>query len=377
MLTYFDAVEHLIVASFGGPQDAEQRDIRSAIQRAYNEVCWLKDWQFTQTHGRIVFAPHWSGTVTYDATTRTVTRVSGDAFPSDAIARELRVNNVIAKVVTRVDNNTLVLDETLCLPKDYPDATQAMLYRTVYPMPDDFRNIDPPVNEVRYTSLMYVSPDAAMKMERAQILQGPPSYWTISPDPSPSGYAIRIIGYPVTVASLDFTYRRACRTLRLSGHEAASRQGTISAAGTAVTGSGTAFNASMVGSVLRVGGADYPQSLSGIAPYMAESKITAVASATSLTVADAVSASGAKYLITDPVDAPPGMHNVILSAAEYWLSRTRGANPDKVFQMYQRDLRLAMENDAMARQQWDSRTVWDPLGWRTPLMADNFDGGNA
>ncbi len=30
--TYFDLVESLIVSSFGGPQDAEQRDIRSAMQ---------------------------------------------------------------------------------------------------------------------------------------------------------------------------------------------------------------------------------------------------------------------------------------------------------------------------------------------------------
>jgi hypothetical protein len=377
MLTYFDAVEHLIVSSFGGPQDAEQRDIRSAIQRSYNEICWIKDWQFTHTHGRVIFAPHWSGTITYDAASRTVTRVSGDAFPTDATTREIRVNDVIANVATRVDNNNLILDGTLKFPNDLPNAIQAMLYRTVYPLPDDFRNVDPPVNEAEYSPLMYVSQDSAMKMERSQSIQGPPSYWTISPALSQCGYALRIIGYPVTVESLDFTYRRASRTLRISGHEASARQGTISAAGTTVTGTGTAFTASMVGSVLRVGGADYPQSLSGISPYVAESRITAVASATSLTVADSLSASGAKYLVTDPIDMPPGMHNVMLSGAEYWLSRTRGANPEKVFSMYQRDLRLAMENDAITRQQWESQTVWDSMGWKSPLMADNFDGGNA
>lgn len=43
MLTYFDVVEHLITASFGGPQDAEQRDIRTAVQRAYDEVISIKD----------------------------------------------------------------------------------------------------------------------------------------------------------------------------------------------------------------------------------------------------------------------------------------------------------------------------------------------
>ena len=37
MLTYYDAVEHLITCSYGGPQDAEQSDIRSAVQRSYSE----------------------------------------------------------------------------------------------------------------------------------------------------------------------------------------------------------------------------------------------------------------------------------------------------------------------------------------------------
>jgi hypothetical protein len=377
MLTYFDVVEYLITSSFGGPQDAEQKDIRSAIRRATREVVWIRDWQYYNTHCRIVFADNWFGSVSYDAATSTVTRTSGDPFPTDSIYREMRINNIVCKVRSRTNDNTLVLDSVLDFPKDLVTATSASLYRTVYPLPADFRNMDPPVNEDRLAPLMYVSPDQAMKMERAQSIQGPPSYWTVVPYDGTGLYAVRIIGYPATVATLDFTYRRANKNLRISGHEAASRQGTISASGsTSVIGVGTAFASSMVGSVLRVGGADLPGSEDSLSPFVYESLITAVTSATTLTIQDALTFNSVKYMITDQVDCPPGIQNCMMSASEYWLARIRGNKPEQAYALYQRDLRLAMENDAVIRAQTGSAIVWDAMGWRTPLMADNFNGGS-
>lgn len=379
-LTYFDCVEYLVAASFGGPTDAEQRDIRSAVQRAYNEIVWLRDWQFYQTRGRIMFNSSWNGTVTYVASTRTVTLVTGDNFPSDAADREIRLNNVVCKVATRVSNTQLTLDSTLYYPSDLTTATAATLYRSIYPLPNDFRNMDPPVNETRLSPLMYITPDQAMKMERSIAIQGPPAYWTIVPADvavAPCGYAIRVLGYPAITASLDFTYRRSPRALKYSGHEAAVRAGTITAsASTTITGSSTSFPADSAGSYLRIGNAnDSPGADSSITPWTTEVKISSRASATSMTVASAVTAAAAKYLITDPVDIPPGMNNVMLSAASYWLARIRGEKPDAAFQMYQRDLRLAMENDALWRSPTGNTVVWDPKGWRTPLKADDYTGG--
>jgi hypothetical protein len=133
----------------------------------------------------------------------------------------------------------------------------------------------------------------------------------------------------------------------------------------------------MVGSIIRIGTADkHPDTLGSMNPYVDEARITAVASSTSLTVDKALSASGVKYVITDPVDMPPGMHNCLLSGCEYWLARTRNAKPDNAFAMYQRDLRLAMENDQVAPLSGSIRVVWDAYGWRTPLQADDYDGGS-
>lgn len=378
MLTYYDIIEHLISASSGGPQDAEQKDIRSAAQRAFSEVSSIRDWQWYHTTGRIIFSDSWQGTVTYSPSTRVVTKSTGDAFPTDATRHYMRINNVVAKVATRTSDTELVLDSVLYFPDLYTSAVTASLYRSIYPLPSDFRNLDSPIDEASWVGFRYVNQDTAMKMERAQDIQGPPSYWTVLKDPDGYGYAVKVLGYPVDVETLDFTYRRTPRLMRLSGHEVNSRSGTVSASGTTVTGTGTAFTSAMVGSYIRFGtAASHPDALGSMNPYEAEARVTAVASATSLTIDTSVTFSGVKYLITDPVDAPQGMHNCILSASDYWLARMRGENADKKFALYQRDLRLAMENDAIAPFSGTEHVVWDTYGWRTPLQADNFDGGPA
>ncbi|NBT75718.1 MAG: hypothetical protein EBT15_07085, partial [Betaproteobacteria bacterium] len=230
-----------------------------------------------------------------------------------------------------------------------------------------------------WTNFYYIPQDAAMKLEASDRAIGPPYYWTVIKDPNAFGYAVKILmdGFPISVESLDFTYRRSPRTLRLSGHETTARAGTVSAAGTSVTGVGTSFSSGMVGSVLRFGtAAQLPDTLGSMNPYVAEARIVSVASTTALTIDASVTASGVKYVVTDPVDMPPGMHNCMLSGCEYWLARTRNQKPDSAFALYQRDLRLAMENDQVAPLAGSVRIVWDSYGWRTPLQADDYDGGS-
>lgn len=376
MLTYFDIVEQLITSSFGGPQDAEQRDIRSSIQRAVTEVAYIRDWRWYHTHGRILFNDSWSGLISYAKNTRTITRESGDPFPLYAANSRIRVRDVVTRIKTRVSNDALIADEVINHPEDLLAPVAATLYRSFYPLPADFRSIDSPIDQNFWTHFVFVEPDLAMKMELSQDRQGPPHAWTVRKDPDSSQWAIQVIGYPVAVETLDFTYRRVPRTLRLSGHEASSRQGTVSCSGTTVTGSGTSFSSSMVGSVIRLGTAsDLPDSLGGMAPYQDEAIITSVASPTSCTTDKELSASSVKYLITDPLDCSPSMENCMYSAAEYYLARTRKDKADDAFALYQRDLRLALEADQVAPMASNSRVIWDTTGWRTPLQDDNFDGG--
>jgi len=369
-LTYFDLVESLIVSSFGGPQDAEQRDIRTAIHRAYDELTTIRDWPYYHVHGRIILqAPYGTGTVTSSGVTVTLT---AGTWPSwAATGAYLKVGEEICRVASRTSTSVIVLDPSLSLKADVA-AQPFTLYRTVYPLPSDFRNLDEPSDEYNWWSGLYVTPDQAMKLERVSNSSGEPYHWTVIKDPDSSGWAIKVVGYPTGTQTLDFTYRRTARPIRYSGHEAALRQGTISRSSATVTGGGTAFAAAMVGSILRVGDTvTVPGSIESMTPWVSEGKITAVGGATALTTEDSGTvASSTKYLITDPIDLAPHMQAAMDSACDYWLARIRGTGEDKAFSMYQRDLRLAMEQDQLAPISGRSRAVWHDGGWRSPLRAD-------
>jgi hypothetical protein len=370
-LTYFDLVESLIVSSFGGPQDAEQRDIRTAIHRAYDELTTIRDWSYYHVHGRVITdAPYSTGSVTSSGTTVTLT---GGTWPTwAATGGYLKVGEQICRVASRTSGSVLVLDATLGLKADVTSASPYTLYRTIYPLPGDFRNMDEPSDEYNWWSGLYVTPDQAMKLERVSNTSGTPLHWTVLKDPDSTGWAIKLIGYPTEQETIDFTYRRTARPIRYSGHEAALRQGTISRSSASVTGAGTAFSAAMVGSILRVGDTtNIPGPIESLTPWVSEGKITAVGSATGLTTEDSGTiASTTKYLITDPIDIAPHMHGAMDSACDYWLARIRGVKPDEAFGLYQRDLRLAMEQDQLAPISGRSRNVWHDGGWRSPLKAD-------
>jgi len=345
-LTYFDLVESLIAASFGGPQDAEQRDIRSAVHRAYNELTTIRDWAYYSVHGRIVTSPSYTaGTI--GITSGAVT-LSGGSFATAGVTADnarywtIRTGDRSYPLASYSSATAVTLDSQFS-GIDVPAGASYALFRTVYPLPDDFRNMDEPSDEYNWWSGLYVTPDEAMKIERVSNSSGEPYHWTLIKDPAGSGWAIKLVGWPTSRETIDFTYRRSARPIRYSGHEAALRQGTISRTGTAVTGSGTAFSAAWAGSVLRIASSSQaPGPIESLYPYVSESLIAAVGSTTALTTADSGTiASSTGYLITDPIDIAPHMCSAMESCCDYWLARIRNQNPDKAFQMAERDMRLA------------------------------------
>jgi hypothetical protein len=373
-LTYFDVVEHLIAASFGGPQDAEQRDIRTAAHRCYTELSNIRDWSWQHAHGRVITSAPETGAVgSYSSGTLTLSNgLTGTGFS------HVKIGNIVSRIASRTSSTVYVLDDLV----QFPSATNGDIctfYKTTYELPADFRNLDEPSDEFNWWSGSYVTPDEAMKMERVNFQSGTPLHWTVIKDPTSSGWVLKLVGYPTVVETVDFTYRRSLRPLRWSGHEASARVGTVSVSAGAVTGSGTSFADSMAGSVIRLGtAADLPGPLTSITPYEAESAIAdSSITSTSLTASDSLpSSAGVKYLITDPIDLPGHMHNVMLSGAEYWLARIRSNNVEEKYQLYQRDLRLAMEADQLAPISGRSKRIWHDGGWRAPLLADNFDFSN-
>lgn len=375
-LTYFDLVESLIVTSYGGPQDAEQRDIRQAIQRAYDEVTTIKDWSFYSTHARLTTAiGYTTGTVQITNGVATLTGGSFDDAGITAVTAPywaFRIANRVYPIKTYNSATSVTVQDNF---QGIPVAAGSpyAVYRCTYPLPADCRNIDEPSDEFNWWSGLYVTPDQAMKIARVSLSIGKPYHWTILKDPDSQGYAIHLVGYPNRIESIDYVYRRRARPLKYSGHESQCRSGTIERSGQAVTLSdATTFTGAFVGSVLRIGDStNFPGSIDSMAPYVDECKVTAVGSSASLTTdASGTISSGTKYLITDPADVSRHMYTAVSSGAEYWLARIRGANAEKAFSLYQRDLRLAMEQDQLAPLSGRSRQVWHSGGWRAPLMPD-------
>lgn len=371
-LTYFDLVESLIISSYGGPQDAEQRDIRTAIHKAYSEVTTIRDWSYYHVHGRIITqAPYSTGTVSTTGTTVTLT---GGVWPTwAATGAYLKIGEEICRVGTRTSNTVLVLAAPLLL-KANVTAKAFTLYKTVYALPADFRNLDEPSDEYNWWAGLYLTPDQAMKLERVSNSSGKPYHWTIIKDPNSSGWAIKIIGYPTTAETLDFTYRRTARPIRWSGHEPAVRITALALTVPNEANTGQqSVPPSVLGSILRVGdAAAFPGTLESLSPYAAEYLVVSYEDENNLVVSPSFgeTITSLKAFFTDPIDVAPHMQQAVDSACEYWLARTRGQKPEAAFTMYQRDLRLAFEQDQLAPLSGRSQEIWHDGGWKSPLKVD-------
>jgi len=381
MLTYFDLVEGLIVSSYGGPQDAEQRDIRTAIHRAYSELTTIRDWSYYQTFGRIILQGAYStGTVALSGGNATHSGTGWSSVPGLSTYPKHFTLRTGARNY-QIDGYTSSSVLTLTDPDDAWSVPAAgfNLFRSIYPLPADFRNLDEPTSEYRWWSGVYITPDEAMKLERINYPAGVPLNWTVIKDPHGTGWAIKLVGYPTTTESLDFTYRRTPRAIRWSGHETGARLSSVSVNEDSVatwSAPNPAVQLNMVGSVFRLGtGATYPGPIESLAPYAAEGTITEIRAAREVLVPGLSGNPPTTYsptaaIVTDPIDIAQHMQQAMYSACNYFLARIRGDKEDKAGQLYQRDLRLAMEQDQLAPLSGRSKQVYHDGGWRSPLKPD-------
>ncbi len=351
-----DVIDHLISLSGGGAQDAEQRELRSAVHHAYRDLINSRDWSWHITQSRIMLEPSESVTVTIGGSGTTLTRATG-TWPTTATNYRVYHNGVVAQVATRTSSTVLTLSPTIKFPASFDGSNKEVtIYRNTYQLPVDFRNMDALVTQDRTSVTSYVSPTEWARIEQSILLSGDPVYWTVMRDEQstvPDRWVVRICGYPSAASTLDFTYRRKVTMPRYTGYEQGSRAGTITcSASTSVTGTNSAFRTDMVDCVLRVidSSVNHPEPLSGIYPYTEQSVISSVASGTSLTLKDALSATytDRKYVISSLLDLSDSMFSALLSGAELWLARMRRTDPEKAAAMYMRDIRMAMEADQMS-----------------------------
>lgn len=354
--THQDVLQYLSdVMQLHSANALPRRAAKVAVRTVYRDLPSFHDWVYYRRRGQIVLsAPYSTGSIAFDytggANERQVTLTSG-TWPTWARYGSILINSVLYKVASRVSDSIITLDALLSPGADIASGTTYSLMRSQYPLPSGFKKIETLTDAVNNFSLTYVPPGDVQVRSTMQREAGQPRIWTIRGIATDYPGQLGIEFHPAasTARTIDYLMEVAPRELSLPSEVDA---GTVTSVGTAITGSGTSFPAACVGSTIRFGSDSMsPTSLWGEQPYVHESVITARASTTALTIADApaTDVSGVKYTISDPIDVNPGaMTSFFLVACEVELHRILNRDPKLLPQLLQRKdetLRLAMAAD--------------------------------
>jgi hypothetical protein len=301
-----DVIDRLIdfAGADKGGSAVDERHARRALQDALRIFPSLHTWEYYWSHGRInLNASYLTGTVAYVSSTRVLT-LTGGTWPAWAAGGYVRIGDVIARVSSRDSNSQLTLDASLTFTDDIAAGTAYTLFQDTYDLPTDFLASERPIPEGWFGQMQYRHPADHIWMTRTADRSGKPLFYTFWPSTTPGRFALRISPYSDADETLDYLYRRRMAAVRYDLHQTG--KVSIASASATVTGSGTAFRSDMIGSYLRVSinATDIPSGTEGNNPYVFQSKITAVASATSLTVADQATEtlSGSAFVISDIID---------------------------------------------------------------------------
>ena len=374
MWTAQDVVDYLLTTTGGGAQDGEHRAIRQAAIHGIRDVLQCREWLWHTKTGW--FQTYFlTRTATFTAGNKTITVDNSVGFvPGRVLGFQPGYWNVTPRVVSVVDATTITVDAAPA--KDGSNVT--VQAQTFYDLPENLRSIDSLVSDTAGTLHCYITPQQWLQLQINTKGSSEPYYYTIMrSDTDPDNWQVRFVGVPANGTILHYTYRYTPQPMKYMGFESICRQGTVTTTGTsAVTGTGTAFPADFAGAVIRFGSATSPaDSIGSTTPYAYEQKIVTAPTGTSLTMAGTVPAlSGVKYAVSDLIDASPTMYTAILSSAEMWYARITGKPAADAVALANKDLRRALEDDAISPLSGRPRGFAYPtprsMGYRSALLND-------
>lgn len=209
-------------------------------------------------------------------------------------------------------------------------AAEAGSNNKIYLLPENVNNVDAVVAPTAYAVMAYVTPREYRRMETYSLASGIPLYWTVMKAPTkPDRWQLMFAGTPPNAQNFYFTYRRRPAPLKYMGFEAVCRNGSLDATNAA-------------GAVKRYGTATtFPEGLSGVYPYTAQEILGMAGSLVG------TPPNNAKTVVSDYLDVSSPMYSALLSCSEMWLARLMGKNVEGAMSVYQKDLRMAIEADAI------------------------------
>lgn len=367
-----DIVAYLLATTGGGAQDGEHAAVRQAVIQGVREVMQCRNWLWHNRTGSFTTQQiQTTGSITAGSTVITVANPAGfvagrvvevgaSYFPTP-----IRIASVVGNAVT-VD---VAASQTA--------AGITVMPQTYYDLPRDVKDIDTLVTNTVGTLHCYITPQEWQRLEINTRGAGEPYYYTIMrSDVFTDRYQVRFVGVPVNNTVVHYTYRVIPPLPKYMGYERMTRQGTVQVTGTAVTGTGTAFVSDMDRCVIRFGHPGMPAEAAGAnVPHLRARTISSVSSSTALTLTGSTTLpADTQYAISDLIDAGPHMHTAIFSACEMWYARIAGKPADAAMATFNRDLRIAMENDVVAPRSGRPHHTPYPtprsMGWHSELMPD-------
>lgn len=382
LLTYQDAVDHLIDVFNLDGSTRDERLCRRSIAEALSDLTGARNWLRYQRSFRVTTSANQSdGTVTYVSSTRLLT-LSGATWPADAILGEVEIDGVIYKPETRQSSTVLLLRAEQCPSSDIASASEYVWQRDRYALADDFGSMGQIVCLQTKRPLDRCTIDQLLTHKRQTLHRGDPVAYCVTGLPEyGGGMGIQFSPVPTAARNFDAAYIAYPRTPRTK----LENTGTVlcTADSTTVTGSGTAFASLHVGSVLRIAStADDPTNFSGYSdgtsnPWVEQLVIKSVTSATVLVTeqpATQTLAAGRGYTISDLIDMDTGaMMTAFLRLTEARYCRMT-ARPDRGEREGAAD-RAFVEACMADRRNWNTDSNSRPAAGLLRDLATGYDFG--
>lgn len=369
MQTWYDFADFLLATVTGNTGQGQQvRLARLAAQDGIQRMSSAREWVFkTGFYNIATSAKYETGTIAYDHTGGTYERevtLSSGTWPSWAQSGTVLIDSVPYLVERRVSDTVLTLKEISNPGTDVAAGTSYKIYRAAYTLPANVVSVKVAARPNSWNP-NYVSPAQFHEMLLTQEYTGQPRMWTVMEDPADSNRkAIWFYPAPDSSEAFQLLTRRRPSTLTVFDYKTGTVS--VSAGGTTVTGSGTAFTADMVGGVIRFGDAsNVPESREATDnAYVEEAEILSVASATSVVLAGAVTndfSGGVKYRISSKIDFDDGMMvNAARAAARSVYANMMNSSAEQqraAYASYKEAIRLAANEDGCQHDEHDGGWV--------------------
>lgn len=360
ILTYRDAIDHLMDYCRPDRGTANRPQFMRAIQAAYAEVGAAHPWPSLLRHGRLMLKKAYgTGTIAYDYTGGTYGRqltLTDGTWPTWAADGTVRIDGIEYDVATRESNTVLTLDTQLCPDEDIAAGESYSIYKRYHVLPADFDRLYEPWTEETWAKVREVPASQWLAGLRYSDQTGTPvRYCILGMEGMYGSLMLGIDPVPDADQTLDFIYWRKPRELRYSGYWGTTDDNpgtiTVTAGSANVTGASTDFESGHVGSILRIGynGTNAPTGLDGLYPFAEERAIHARTSTTALELDAAVvtNRSAVKYSIADPIDLDPSLYPAFLRCCEKQIGILAG-HPDvaQAAALYQEALEKARAGSA-------------------------------